>query len=61
MQDKTATGFVVQELEGGAGHVLFAYRIVARRRDVAANIRGKGTAAPAGASKAGNGRPALAR
>jgi hypothetical protein len=36
VRDKTATGFVVQELGGGASSTPFAYRIVARRKDVSA-------------------------
>ena len=36
VQEKTATGFVVQELEGGASNGPLAYRMVPRRRDVAA-------------------------
>jgi hypothetical protein len=36
VRDKTATGFVVQELGGGASSTPFAYRVVARRKDVAA-------------------------
>jgi hypothetical protein len=36
VRDKTATGFVVQELGGGASSTPFAYRIVARRKNVAA-------------------------
>jgi hypothetical protein len=36
VQDKTATGFVVQELGGGASSVPFSYRIVAQRKDVTA-------------------------
>jgi hypothetical protein len=36
VQDKNATGFVVQESGGGASDVPFAYRIVGRRRDVTA-------------------------
>ena len=35
-RDKTATGFVVQELGGGTSSTSFAYRIVARRKDVTA-------------------------
>jgi len=34
--DKTATGFVVRELGGGTSSAPFAYRIVARRKDVSA-------------------------
>jgi hypothetical protein len=34
VQEKTATGFVVRELDGGASNVTFAFRIVALRRDV---------------------------
>jgi hypothetical protein len=36
VRDKTATGFVVQELGGGVSSTPFAYRIVARRKDVSA-------------------------
>ena len=36
VRDKTATGFVVQELGGGASSTPFCYRIVARRKDVSA-------------------------
>lgn len=36
VRDKTATGFVVQELGGGTSSAPFAYRIVARRKDVSA-------------------------
>jgi len=36
VRDKIATGFVVQELEGGASSTPFAYRIAARRKDVSA-------------------------
>ncbi len=36
VRDKTATGFVVQELGGGTSSTSFAYRIVARRKDVTA-------------------------
>jgi hypothetical protein len=36
VRDKTATGFVVQELGGGTSSTPFAYRIVARRKDVSA-------------------------
>ena len=36
VRDKTATGFVVQELGGGASSVPFSYRIVARRKNVSA-------------------------
>ena len=36
VRDKTATGFVVQELGGGTSSAPFAYRIVARRKDVPA-------------------------
>jgi hypothetical protein len=36
VQDKTATGFVVQEIEAGASNVPFAYRTAAGRKDAAA-------------------------
>ena len=36
VRDKSATGFVVQELGGGTSDVPFAYRIAGRRRDVTA-------------------------
>ena len=36
VRDKTATGFVVRELAGGTSNTPFAYRIVARRKDVTA-------------------------
>jgi hypothetical protein len=36
VRSKTATGFVVRELGGGTSSASFAYRIVARRKDVAA-------------------------
>lgn len=36
VRNKTATGFVVQELDGGTSSAHFAYRLVARRRDVTA-------------------------
>ena len=34
VRDKTATGFVVQELGSGTSNTPFAYRMVARRKDV---------------------------
>ena len=36
VRDKTPAGFVVQELAGGTSGASFAYRIVARRKDVSA-------------------------
>jgi hypothetical protein len=36
VRDKAATEFVVQELGGGTSSTPFAYRIVARRKDVSA-------------------------
>jgi hypothetical protein len=36
VRDKTPAGFVVQELGGGTSSASFAYRIVGRRKDVAA-------------------------
>jgi len=36
VRDKAATGFVVQELGSAASGTPFAYRIVARRKDVSA-------------------------
>ncbi len=52
VRDKTATGFVVQELEGGANSTSFSYRIVARRKDVSAPRLRRVTLPDAAAHKA---------
>ena len=36
VRDKTATGFLVRELDGGTSNAPFAYRVVALRKDVTA-------------------------
>ena len=53
VRDKTATGFVVQELGSGASSTPFAYRIVARRKDVSAPRLRRVTLPDAPAHKAG--------